>query len=403
MLGLSRWTEEGGSYRTIQRFFNTEIKWSEWQWELVRHWLLVKEESYLIIGDEVVVTKAGKETHGVDRFFSSIYNKVVPGLSFFCFSLVGTESRVSFPILTKQLIKEETSKQPPEEEKKEKAGKKKPGRPKGSKNKNRANVVLSPFLVFVQAMLSELLLLISGVDVRYVVLDGAFGTNYALQMVKRASKKLDLISKLQKNSALYFPYTGPQKKKGRRKKYGSKVDYQNLPTNCLKKSSKEDGVLTEIFQMTLLHKLFPQSLNVVIIVKTKLETGARAHVILFSSDLELSFEKIIDYYRLRFQIEFNFRDAKQFWGLEDFMTVKETTVTNSANLAFFMVNLSQILIQQLRDNHHSPHFSVNDLKARFTGLKYALEVFKLLPEMPDDVLIQEILEQIATIGSVNTS
>jgi putative transposase len=35
-----------------------------------------------------------------------------------------------------------------------------------------------------------------------------------------------------------------------------------------------------------------------------------------SSDLKLSSEKIIDYYKLRFQIEFNFRDAKQFWGLK---------------------------------------------------------------------------------------
>jgi hypothetical protein len=58
-------------------------------------------------------------------------------------------------------------------------------------------------------------------------------------------------------------------------------------------------------------------LNVVIIVKTNMMTNERSHVILFSSDLSLPFEKLIDYYSLRFQIEFNFRDAKQFWGLED--------------------------------------------------------------------------------------
>ncbi len=404
-LGLSRWAEAGGSYRTLQRFFNTEINWNDWQWELVKHWLLVKDETYLIVGDEVVVTKAGKQTHGVDRFFSSMYNKVVPGLSFMCFSLVGTESRTSFPIITKQLIKEETSNQSPEAKKEAKKGKKKKkrGRSKGSKNKTRADVVLSPFLTFVQAMLSELLLLISGVNVRYVVLDGAFGTNYALQMVKRVNDKLDLISKLQRNSALYFPYTGLQKKRGRPRKYGNKVDYQNLPLEYRKDHATEDGVLTEIFQMPLLHKRFPHPLNGVIIVKTKLKTGARAQVILFSSDLELSFEKIIDYYRLRFQIEFNFRDAKQVWGLEDFMAVKEITVTNSANLAFFMVNLSQILIQQFRDKHNCPDFSVNDLKAHFTGLKYALEIIKLLPEKPDDFLIQQIFDQIATLGSVNTA
>ena len=43
--------------------------------------------------------------------------------------------------------------------------------------------------------------------------------------------------------------------------------------------------------------------------------GFMAHVLLFSSDLELAQGTLVDYYSLRFQIEFNFRDAKQFWGL----------------------------------------------------------------------------------------
>jgi putative transposase len=47
-------------------------------------------------------------------------------------------------------------------------------------------------------------------------------------------------------------------------------------------------------------------------------------------------------------IEFNFRDAKQFWGLEDFMNIGQTAVTNAANLAFFMVNLSHHLLADFR-------------------------------------------------------
>jgi len=55
---------------------------------------------------------------------------------------------------------------------------------------------------------------------------------------------------------------------------------------------------------------------------------------LFSSDLELSYDKLIEYYQLRFQIEFNFRDAKQYWGLEDFMNIGQNTIYNAANLAY---------------------------------------------------------------------
>ena len=68
--------------------------------------------------------------------------------------------------------------------------------------------------------------------------------------------------------------------------------------------------------------------------KFNLKTGKKRYIILFSSDLELSYDKLIEYYQLRFQIEFNFRDAKQYWGLEDFMNIGQNTIYNAANLAY---------------------------------------------------------------------
>ena len=40
MLGLSRWTEKGGSYRTVQRFFYTVIPWAQVFWAFFREHLL---------------------------------------------------------------------------------------------------------------------------------------------------------------------------------------------------------------------------------------------------------------------------------------------------------------------------------------------------------------------------
>jgi hypothetical protein len=89
---------------------------------------------------------------------------------------------------------------------------------------------------------------------------------------------------------------------------------------------------------------------VVIIQKTILKTHQVAHVVLFSTDLELPFDKLIEYYKLRFQIDLNFRDAKQYWGLEDFMNVEQIPVTNAANLSMLMVNLSQLLLDRCRQD-----------------------------------------------------
>ena len=156
---------------------------------------------------------------------------------------------------------------------------------------------------------------------------------------------------------------------------------------------------TRLSHRKLCHKKFSHLLNIVVLVKTNLKTQAVAHVVLFSSDLDLSYDQLIDYYRLRFQIEFNFRDAKQYWGLEDFMTVNQTPVYNSANLAMFMVNLSHALIRPIRTQW--PECSVNDLKAWFRGRKYVVETLKLLPEMPEPICIDQVIAQVAELGRIN--
>ncbi len=139
---------------------------------------------------------------------------------------------------------------------------------------------------------------------------------------------------------------------------------------------KEIGAL-EYYQLQVLHKEFAQALNVVIILKTNGKTGEQGHVILFSTDLTLSAEKLVELYSLRFQIEFNFRDTKQFWGLEDFMNVSQTAVTNMVNLAFFMVNFSQKILEHFRRNSVDD-FSILDLKAFYRGFRYLDELIKLL-------------------------
>jgi putative transposase len=169
----------------------------------------------------------------------------------------------------------------------------------------------------------------------------------------------------------------------------------------LKETTVEGQLKTCVYQMRLLHKEFTQPLNVVIIVKTNLRTQARAHVVLFSSDLDLAYTPLVDYYGLRFQIELNFRDAKQYWGLEDLMNVTPTGVTNAANLSLFMVNVAYRL---RADSHpYDPACSVLDLTADWRGYKYVEETIKMLPEKPEPVLLAKILKQVAGLGRIHGS
>ena len=136
-----------------------------------------------------------------------------------------------------------------------------------------------------------------------------------------------------------------------------------------------------------------------VLVKTHLTTQAVAHVVLCRSALALSYAHLSDYERLRFQLECNFRDAKQYGGWEDCMTVKQPPVYNSANLAMCMVKVSHALMRPMHS--HGPACRVTDLQAWFRSRKYVVETVKLLPEMPELIVIDQVLAQVAQLGRVN--
>jgi len=406
MLGISRWAGKGGSYRTVQRFFNTSIPWLKIFFLFFKQHLFNIKFEYLLAGDESVITKSGKLTFGLDRFYAGLLQKVVKSIAIFSLSIISVEERRSYPLQVEQVVRlaEEKvaakAKKAKQAKKKSNPKKKNLGRPKGSKNRNKKQVKLTPELLRIQnAIKKQLQILQPLVQIRHIALDGHFGNNNALQMVREC--RLHLVSKLRSDSALYFLYEGPQKKTGPRRKYGSKVDYKNIPEKYLESRKTEDGILTSIYQSQMLHKSFAQVLNVVIITKTNLKTGKFAHVVLFSSDLQLSSEKVIDYYSLRFQIEFNFRDAKQFWGLEDFMNIKEVPLTNALNLSLFMVNLSQTLLREFR--HTNPESGILDLKAYFRAAKYFEETIKMLPQKPDPILFEQIFGHLTAFSYVHST
>jgi len=190
MLGISRWAGKGGSYRTVQRLFSTVIPWAILFWVFFRQHVYCPDDVYLAAGDEVVVTKAGKNTHGLDRFFASLYGKPVPGLAFFTVSLVSVQKRRAFPMRVEQVVRSDAEKAASKAKaaaKKLKAphAKGRPGRPKGSTNTHKAPRTLTPELVRINAMLEALLRLITTVlSVTSLVLDGHFGNHNALPRVR---------------------------------------------------------------------------------------------------------------------------------------------------------------------------------------------------------------------------
>jgi putative transposase len=403
--GISRWSDKGASYRTIQRFFQTPIDWLAVNGCFFQHFLADAKGVYLLAGDETVISKSGKRTFGLDRFFSSLADKAIPGVACFSIALIHVGRRKAYSLSNEQVVRSEDEKkqakqrQQQRKERSQTKGSAQPkGRPKGSKNKDKAQQTLSPELLRIQAQARKVCeWLKKRLPVSYFVLDGHFGNHLACQMVRQLD--LHLISKMRTDAALYQVPTTLQKQLHPRLKYGDRIDFADLPEVWLRGSDTQDGYLTQVYQVRCLHKQFGRLLNVVILKKTHLSSGRVGHVILLSSDLFLTASTLIDYYTLRFQIEFTFRDAKQHFGLEDFMGITQTSVSNAMGLSLFLGNVSAYLLQQLRLQRVGA--GISDLKSWYRGRFYACAMLKMLPQTPDTIICERLVEQICRFGCIH--
>ena len=234
----------------------------------------------------------------------------------------------------------------------------------------------------------------------YFVGDGYYGNRSGCKVC--IDNKLDLISTLRKNAGLYFNYTGIQKSRGRKKKYGQRVDYTNLSYNHLVYEDSTEEWATYIYQIKAWNKRIPYYLlNVVVLVAYDKVADRWARQLYFSTDLTLDYQTLMNYYHLRAQIELNFRDAKQYFGLSDFKNITKRTVTNAIGLSFLMVNISKVLLERYETLSGDKNLSIQDLKAYFRGIKYVEEVIKNIQNGQDFIFNDADYLEIAKVGAVN--
>jgi hypothetical protein len=215
---------------------------------------------------------------------------------------------------------------------------------------------------------------------RYVVSDGFYSKIKWVNGVN--ALKLDVISKLRCDADLRYVYTGVQKPLGRHRKYDGKVD------------------LTDVSRMSLVRELEPNLfLYDVVVWSLSLKRKVRlaflrdcrdpkrvGRVLLFSTDIHLGASDILDFYTARFQIEFIFRDAKQFTGLSDCQARDFTKLDFHFNASLMTLNLAKFEAIQL---HQSPKPFVFSM-ASFKWLalnRYLLERFISLLDL-DSTLIK---------------
>ena len=130
-----------------------------------------------------------------------------------------------------------------------------------------------------------------------------------------------------------YLYTGEQKPKGRRKEYDGKLVIGDTSRLEFVEKQEDFDIYTAIVNCVNLKR----DVRIAYLVK-KTATGF-SYMVLFSTDTELDALSVLKFYKARFQIEFLFRDAKQFTGLCDCQARSEEALHSHFNASFSALNL----------------------------------------------------------------
>ena len=171
---------------------------------------------------------------------------------------------------------------------------------------------------------------------RYVVADAYFSkatfVNGVLEM------GFHVISRLKDDASLRYLTTQlPSGGRGRPKQYDGKIDIKNPDENRFDIIDLDNGqgrILSAVVNSVSLKR------NIRLCIWQSVDR--KTHKLYFSTDIQMEVKEMIDYYRTRFQIEFCYRDAKQFTGLTDCQSRDLNKLHFHFNASLTSVNLAKV-------------------------------------------------------------
>jgi hypothetical protein len=301
--------------------------------------------------------KSGKKTYGIDTFFDSTHNKPAKGLEISTLCVVDVTDHTAYALSSRQT--------PPLEEIRSRSPI--PSSKKGVSKTEAQETRMDAYLDHVHAVRSRF-----PTAIRYLVGDGEFAKYKFVEGVVGCD--LDFIGKLRCDANLRYLYDGPQKPRGAHRKYDGKVKFDEV-----RRLEYVGQVENKIHLYTTVVNSISLKRNVRIAYLLNLRDEKHPrYVLLFSTDSTLCATKIYLYYKARFQLEFIFRDAKQFTGLCDCQARCRESLHFHVNASLTTVNLAKIEAQRLLGTQGSDPFSMASVKTLYFNEHLVSRVISML-------------------------
>lgn len=322
-------------------------------------------EEVIVAFDPCFIPKAGKSTYGRGKYWSGVAKAAKWGLDICGFAAVDVIQRTALHLNAFQT--------PPPVE----------------LAKNSLNL-LSHYAGLVTKNAEKFKALSN-----YMVADAYFSKKPLVDAI--LSSNMHFISRLRDDSILKYRYAGPKTgKKGAPKKFNGKVDVKNIDTNYFSLDLQTDEI--EIYSAVVYCNAFKRDIKLAIAVFLK-DGREISRKLYFSTDLKQEGVKIVRYYRSRFQIEFLYRDAKQFTGLTSCQARSKNKLDFHFNAALTAVNLAKY--DWLSNKSETPKpFSMSDYKTMYNNA-LMLERFMLRFAInPHTTKNQKIVKELLNYGKI---
>ncbi|WP_339136904.1 MAG: transposase [Candidatus Electrothrix sp. GW3-4] len=315
----------------------------------------------IIAGDCSFVPKAGKRTPHTAKFWNGCVSKAMPGLEISSLAVVDVGSNTAI-----HLECEQTPGNLPD-------------------NESRIDFYVDQ----VSRRAEELKELAD-----YFVYDGAAAKKkFADGIVENT--ELHLVSKLRRDANLRYLYTGPRKPgPGKPKQYDGKILWKNLELGRFDICYEDDEII--IYTANVNSVSLKRNIRIAYISKK----GTDSYAVLFSTDMNLAGLLIYKYYKARFQIEFLFRDAKQYTGLTHCQARSENKLFFHFNCSLTSVSLAKADFFDKVENQGTP-FSMRNITEYYSSKLFLDRILsKLDIDLTSDKFDFDYEELLNTAGAL---
>lgn len=301
--------------KTYGRHYRRTFSFIEFNKQLVDE---IVPTSHELIGvmDGSFIPKSGKKTYGLGYFYNSSQDKAAKGLEISVLGVVDVTDNTAYSLSAWQT--------PPQVEIEQLVAEQQPV----SVDDDISRVDFYAYHLRRDIQILRQL-------VNYLVVDGYYSKLKFVNVVLELG--LQQIGKLRHDANLRYLYHGPQKKFGARRKYEGKVKFDDL-----RRLTYVDQVEPDIHLYTAVVYSVNLKGNIRLVYLLNLKNKNKpGYALLFSTDTELDPETLYRYYKARFQIEFVFRDAKQFTGLTHSQARNQASLDFHFNASLTALNLAK--------------------------------------------------------------